>query len=71
MRSVADDLKQEQLDAVAAMTPSQRVTLVERMSNEALELIMAAQGVDREEAVRRIRRSHRAGRTPSRCHDEE
>jgi hypothetical protein len=71
MRSVADDLREEQLREMAAMTPAERVKLALRLGEEGLRLMMSTQGIDRDEAHRRIRQSRQAGRRPSRCHDDE
>lgn len=61
----------EQQRAILAMTPSERVDLALQPGEEAVRIVMSAQGISREEAMRRIRRQNRAGRTPSRCMDEE
>jgi ABC-type Na+ transport system ATPase subunit NatA len=70
MRSVADDLRDEQLREMLAMTPAERMRLAERLGEEALQFFMATNGLSREEAIARIKRQRRAGRTPSRCMDE-
>lgn len=71
MRSkLADQLKQEQRERFARMTPAERVALTERLGEEGLAEYMSANNLDRASAVRAIKRSRRAGRRPSRCLDE-
>jgi hypothetical protein len=70
MRSVADDVREEQLREMAAMTPTERMELAYRLGQFSVELYMATNRVDRETAVAALRRSSRAGRRPSKCHDE-
>jgi hypothetical protein len=72
MRSIADDLKDEDRARLAAMTPAERV---------ALALALAARDVDafrrahlpplpRDEAIRMLQRLRQASRRPSRCLSE-
>ena len=71
MRSrLAEELKQEQRERYARMTPAERVALTEKLGEEGLAEYMSANHVDRITAIRAIRRSRRAGRRPSRCLDE-
>jgi hypothetical protein len=71
MRSkLAEQLKREQRERFAAMTPAQRVALTERLGEEGLAEYMSANGVDRATAVRAIKHSRRLGRRPSGCFDE-
>jgi hypothetical protein len=67
---LAEQLKREQRERFAAMTPAQRVALTERLGEEGLAEYMTANGVDRATAVRAIKQSRRLGRRPSRCFDE-
>ena len=67
MRSVADDLKREQREKILAMTPAERLALVDSMTEEGIALFAAGQGVTREEAIRQIRASKQRGRRFSRC----
>ena len=70
MRSkVASDLSREQARRVAALTPSERVALAERLGEESIALYMAAQNVDRRTAMARLEASRRFGRRPSRSAD--
>lgn len=70
MRSVADDLRDEQIREMLKLTPGERMRLAARLGDEALDFFMATNGLTREEAIARIRRQRRAGRTPSACMDE-
>jgi hypothetical protein len=71
MRSkLAEQLKQEQRERFARMTPAERVALTERLGEEGLAEYMTANRLDRVEAMKAIRRSRRSGRRPSRCFDE-
>jgi len=70
MHSVADDLRQEQRERIARMTPAERFALSERLGEEGLAEFMSANGLDRADALKAIRRSRRIGRKPSRCFDE-
>lgn len=70
MRSVADKLRREQREAMRAMTPAERIAIIERIAERDLESFMAGQRVTRAEAIRRIRRSRQSGRRKSRCMDE-
>lgn len=70
MRSVADDLRHEQRERFAQMTPAERLALSERLGEEGLAEFMSANRLDRAEALQAIRRSRRVGRKPSRCFDE-
>ncbi len=70
MRSkVAERLRREQFARALAMTPAERVALAHELGERALREFMTANGLDRETALRRIRRSHRIGRRPSHCLD--
>ena len=71
MRSVADDLREEQQREMQELTPDQRVQLAMRLGEEALQFFMATNHLTRDEAERRIRKQRRAGRNPSRCMSEE
>jgi len=71
MRSVADDLKREQREKILAMTPAQRIAMVEASVEDGIALYAAGQHLTREEAVRRIRASKQRGRRLSRCMQRE
>ncbi len=53
------------------MTPAERIALVEKLGEEGLAAFMSATNMDRESALKAIRRSRRVGRRPSRSADEE
>ena len=71
MASVADDLRREQAERFARMTPAERVALGEKLGEEGLAAFMSANDLDREAALKAIRRSRRVGRRPSNSADEE
>jgi hypothetical protein len=71
MRSrLAHQLKKEQRERVARMTPAERVALTERLGREGLAEYMSANGVDRATAIEAIKRTRRVGRRRSRSLDE-
>jgi hypothetical protein len=70
MGSVLDDLRREQFAEHAALTPATRLRLGERLGEEALALLMSAQGLDRESAIRLTTATRRTGRRRCRCLDE-
>jgi hypothetical protein len=67
---VADDLRREDFATYAAMTPTERLALGERLGEEALAALMEAHQLDRAAALRLASRSRRIGRRPSRSLDE-
>ena len=71
MRSVADDLRREQRAKILAMTPAERIAMVQSAAEEGIALFAAGQHLTREEAVRRIRASRQRGRRFSRCMQQE
>lgn len=71
MKSVADELRREQFERFAKMTPAERVAMSERLGEEGLAAFMSANRLDLKSALAAIRRSRRAGRRPSACADEE
>ncbi len=71
MRSkVAETLREEQIEAVRGMTPSERIALARGLAERGLNLYMAGQTVDRATALKAIRRDRQYGRRYSRCMDE-
>ena len=64
---MAEELRNEQNARMEAMTPAERVALAHELGERALREFMTANGLDRETAIRRIRRSRRVGRATSRC----
>jgi hypothetical protein len=72
MRSkIAADLRREQRERFARMTPGERFALSVRLGEEGLAQFMSANSLDRERAIQAIKRSRRIGRRPSRCLDED
>ena len=67
MRSVADELREEDRRAVAALTIADRMTLALELGERSLEIYMAHHGVDRETALEHFRVQAKKGRRPSRC----
>ncbi|MGZ8797746.1 MAG: hypothetical protein ACXW2Q_11430 [Thermoanaerobaculia bacterium] len=71
MRSrLAEELRKEQRERFARMTPAERVALTERLGEEGLAEYMSANCLDRFAAIKAIKQSRRLGRRPSRCLDE-
>jgi hypothetical protein len=71
MRSkVAEELRLEQIEEMRRMTPSERIALARELRERGLIVYMAAQKVDRDTALKAIRRERQAGRRYSRCMDE-
>jgi len=70
MRSVADDLRREQRERLACLSPAELLAVSEQLGEAALAEMISAQQVDRATALRAIRRSRQLGRRPSRCFDE-
>jgi len=66
--SVADAVRQAQEEDLLRMTPEERMHLARRAGERALSLYMAANGVDRDEAMRAIETAANAGR---RTRDDE
>ena len=72
MRSVADLLKAESREAMAALTPSERVALALALGARDLEAFRLAQQPPLEPAAaaRELERRRQQGRRPSRCIEE-
>lgn len=71
MRSaVAERLKEERLRDSLALTVDERIEQALALGRRDVEFYMAANDVDRETAVRRLREVMRMGRRPSKCNDE-
>ena len=67
MRSVADEFRRADQQAIAALSPAQRVRLAFQLGEESLRTYMAYHGVDRETAIARFRGRVQVGRRRSRC----
>lgn len=66
MRSkVAEQLRREQRERFAAMSPSERVAMAERLGRDWVAEFAAANASTRQAALKVLRRSRRAGRSPS------
>ena len=67
MKSVADALRRDTSRTVQALSPGERIALALSLGEAGLQAFCAAQGVDREEGFKRLRRQRQQGRRPSVC----
>jgi hypothetical protein len=67
MRSVSDDLRDEDAARISRMTPAERVGLAHRLGEANLTLFQRAQQLDRATARRRLERERQHGRAHSTC----
>jgi hypothetical protein len=66
MRSrVAEEVREQQRREMLALSVEERVELARRLGEEGTAMLMAAEDIDRDEAVARIQRMHARGRRPS------
>lgn len=65
MSSVADDLRRRTLAQVLALPMAARVELALSLGDDDLDLFMRVNGLDRDEARRRLRAQRQCGRLPS------
>jgi hypothetical protein len=71
MRSkIAEELRKEQMEDVLRLNASERVALAFSLGERDLEFYIAFQKVDRQTAIKAIRREHQLGRRYSRCMNE-
>lgn len=63
---VAEEIRAEQRERNLAMSLDERFALMLRMGEEALQTFMAANGLTRDEAMRRLEHARQSGRRPSR-----
>ena len=70
-RSVADSLRAETRDRFAALPPAERVELALALGDDDVAMLMAAQGLNRSQAIDRIRRSRQEGRHASVANEPE
>jgi hypothetical protein len=70
MRSVADELRERDREAVLKLAPEERIELALRLGDDDLELFCRFQGLERREAIRLLQRRRQAGRRYSRCMTE-
>lgn len=66
MVTISERLRQEDRDRLRRMTPEERLAEALALGDEAIDAYAAANGVDREEARRRLEQAGQAGRRPSR-----
>jgi hypothetical protein len=67
MRSIGDDLRDEDTLRVARMTPAERVRLAHSLGEANLTLFQRAQHLDRATARRQLERERQHGRVASSC----
>jgi hypothetical protein len=69
MRSIADDLKAKEREALASLTAAERVRLALQLGERDLEAFRLAHNppLERAEAIRLLERRRQEGRRPSRC----
>jgi len=67
MKSVLDRLRDEDREALLALTPTQRVTLALALGERDLEAFRRAHGLSRDEAARILERQRQQGRRASAC----
>lgn len=67
MASVADGLRCADRATVARLSDDERIALALTLGDADVEALQQARGIDREAAVRLIRRQRQAGRQPSAC----
>jgi hypothetical protein len=65
MDSPADHAKRRTREAVAAMTPAERIELAFALGEDDLRLFMDVQRVERDRALTALRRQRHVGRRPS------
>jgi hypothetical protein len=70
MRSIADALRARTMTQVLAMSPRSRIVLALTLGDDDLALFVRASGLDRVEALKRLRAGRRIGRAPSRSADD-
>jgi hypothetical protein len=69
--SVATTLRAVNIARVLAMPVAERIALALALGDDDLDLFVRASGLDRAEALRRLRAGRRRGRLPSRCADPD
>jgi hypothetical protein len=67
MRSVADDLRHADLEAVARLSIEERIMLALALGDADLDALQHARGIDRAAAIRLVERQRQSGRNPSAC----
>jgi hypothetical protein len=69
MSSVADDLRARTRARVLEMPVHERIQLALTLGERDIEIFVRSTGVERHEALRRLRERRRRGRVPSACAD--
>jgi hypothetical protein len=69
VRSIADELRERDREALAALTAAERVALALALGERDLQTCALARGIGAERARRVLRRNRCLGRRPSRCMD--
>jgi hypothetical protein len=67
VKSVATTLRAASLARILDMPVAERIALALAIGDDDLDLFVRASGLDRAEALRRLRAGRRQGRLPSRC----
>lgn len=67
MKSVADELRKRDREAILKLTVEERMELAFKLGEEDLALFCQHQGVDRETGIRLLQQRRQAGRRPSKC----
>lgn len=67
MKSVADELRNRDREAIQQLSVDERIELALKLGDEDLALFCRYQGVDRETGLRLLQRRRQAGRRPSKC----
>jgi hypothetical protein len=67
MRSVADDLRRVDFEALARLSIGERIVLALALGDADLETLQHARGIDRAAAIRVFEQQRQAGRTHSAC----
>jgi hypothetical protein len=66
VRSVVDDLRRRDREAVARLSPAERLRLALALGDDDLAIFRRARGLDEATARRELQRRKRHGRAPSR-----
>jgi hypothetical protein len=70
MRSVADEFRARDREALLKLSFEERLEIAFALGEEDLARFCQAQGVDRETGIRLLQRRRQAGRRPSKCMEE-
>ena len=68
MKSVADQLRRDQMAAQLRMSAAERIELSRRLGDQAAEAYATQNGVTTDEARRALQRQRQVGRRYSACH---